>query len=396
MAEPGGRGATANPSAVVFLCMLAGQAALLVLSPMLPTVAAHFGVSTAAAGQLRTVSGATAGLSALAVGLLASRIGVRALLAAGLSLIGAGSLLSAAAPTYLVLAAAQLPIGAGLAFVLGGALAAADEWAPPGQRARVVSWALLGPPAAWVLGMPVAGFLIDISWRAAWVAVPFAASIAAAVALRGSRRDTTEHDPEHAWRRAWHRPGVAAWAVGELSASAAWTGTLVYAGALFIESYGSSAATVGLVLAGGAIAYMPGNFLARRVVDRLARELLIVVALASAAVVYVLGAVRPGVAVSFAVFAVLACLAGARTIAGSTYGLDRAPGEKLVAMSLRAAALQFGYLIGAAAGGVALSLGGYRALGAVMAGLFSFAAVPHLVWRPGSIGITDEPVGARP
>jgi MFS transporter, DHA1 family, inner membrane transport protein len=396
MAEPGGRGPAQSASAVVFLCMFAGQAALLVLSPMLPTVAAHFDVSTATAGQLRTVSGATAGVAALTVGLLAGRVGVRALLAAGLALLGAGSLLSAVAPSFLLLAAAQLPIGVGLALVLGGALAAADEWAPPGQRARVVSWALLGPPAAWVLGMPVTGFLTEVSWRLPWVAVPFAASVAAGIALHGRPRDASDHDPEHAWRRAWHRPGVAAWAVGELSASAAWTGTLVYAGALFIESYGTSAAVVGLILAGAAVAYMPGNFLARRHVDRLARPLLIWVALASGAVVATLGAARPGVAWSFAVFATLAFLAGARTIAGSTYGLDRAPEEKLVVMSLRAAALQFGYLVGSATGGLALTLGGYPALGAVLAALFALAAVPHLLTPAGRDTAPRDLTGVTP
>jgi predicted MFS family arabinose efflux permease len=231
----------------------------------------------------------------------------------GLVLLAAGSLLSAVTPSFLLLAVAQLPIGVGLAFVLGGALAAADEWAPPGRRARVVSWALLGPPAAWVLGMPVTGFLTEVSWRLPWVAVPFAASVAAGVALRGGPRVASEHDPAHAWRRAWHRPGVAAWAVGELSASAAWTGTLVYAGALFIESYGTSAALVGVILAGAAVAYMPGNVLARRHVDRLARPLLIWVALASGGVVATLGAARPGVAGSFAAVPHLLTQAGRET-----------------------------------------------------------------------------------
>ena len=370
---------TRNPSPVVFLCMFAGQAALLVLSPMLPTVAEHFGVSTASAGQLRAVSGVSAGLSALAVGIVASRVGVRTLLGAGLGLLAAGSLASAAAPTFALLAAAQLPIGAGLALVLGGALAAADEWAPPGGRARVLSWALLGPPAAWVVGMPITGLLTETSWRLPWVAVPFAAAVAAGVALRGRPRDVPQHDPGHAWSRAWHRPGLVGWAVGELAAAAAWTGTLIYIGAFFVETYGLSATAVGLILAGAALAYMPGNFAARRYVDRAALPMLVTLALAAAVVVAALGTLRPGVAGSFVLFAVLACLNGGRTIAGSSYGLDCAPREKVVVSSLRAAALQFGYLIGAAAGGAALSGGGYPALGVVLSVLFAFASAALVV-----------------
>ena len=42
-----------GPSTVLFLCLFTSQAALLVLSPILPEVAREFGVSTATAGQLR-------------------------------------------------------------------------------------------------------------------------------------------------------------------------------------------------------------------------------------------------------------------------------------------------------------------------------------------------------
>jgi hypothetical protein len=55
-----------RPSAVLFLCLFASQAARLVLSPILPEIAREFDVSTATAGQLRPISGATGGLSAVA------------------------------------------------------------------------------------------------------------------------------------------------------------------------------------------------------------------------------------------------------------------------------------------------------------------------------------------
>ena len=42
-----------HASAVLFACLFASQSALLVLSPILVDVAREFGVSAAAAGQLR-------------------------------------------------------------------------------------------------------------------------------------------------------------------------------------------------------------------------------------------------------------------------------------------------------------------------------------------------------
>ena len=51
-----------QPRVVLFAALFASQAGLLVLSPILPELARELGVSTAAAGQLRTVSGATGGM----------------------------------------------------------------------------------------------------------------------------------------------------------------------------------------------------------------------------------------------------------------------------------------------------------------------------------------------
>jgi hypothetical protein len=54
-----------SPSVVLFACLFASQSGMLVLSPILVDVAREFGVSTATAGQLRSISGATGGVTAL-------------------------------------------------------------------------------------------------------------------------------------------------------------------------------------------------------------------------------------------------------------------------------------------------------------------------------------------
>ena len=50
-------------------CLFVSQAALLVLSPVLPELARELGVSTATAGQLRSLSGLTGGLTAVLLAL---------------------------------------------------------------------------------------------------------------------------------------------------------------------------------------------------------------------------------------------------------------------------------------------------------------------------------------
>jgi MFS family permease len=161
-------------------------------------------------------------------------------------------------------------------------------------------------------------------------------------------------------------------------AQSGWGATLVYAGALFIQSYGLSTAQTGVLLGLAALGYFPGTLLARRHAERHARGLLVVLGLVAAAGTALLGLVRPSPLVSFVLFAACMAAIGGRTIAGSAFGLDAAPDQRVAVMGLRAAAVQFGYLLGAAAGGVALAMGGYGLLGAILGVLFLLGVAPHL------------------
>ena len=379
-----------HPARTLFLAMFAGQAGFMVMAPILPEISREFAISTASAGQLRLVSAAAGGATALAIAPLARRTALRSLLMLGLGLLAAGSAASALAPKFSVLVAAQLGVGAGLGIVVSAALAAAAEWAPTEGRARVVSWALLGQPAAWVAGMPVAGVAGDLDWRLAWIAVPFLASLLAIAAVRRRPRDTRAAAPAGSWRRVLKNPHVAGWALGELLAFAAWGGTLVFSGALFIESYGASAAGAGLLLAIGAAAYFPGNLLVRRHLSTAAPPVLASFGLALAIGVAAFGIVRPGIGFSAALFALLVFLAGGRTLAGSATGLDAAPEQKMAVTSIRGAATQFGYLLGTGVAGVALAVGGYPALGLAQGAMFAAGAL-----APIGIPAVIKPRGAR-
>src|SRR5215211_1209530 len=372
-----------RPAPVLFATMFASQASFLVLTAILPELAGDFGVSTATAGQARTLAAVTGGVTALALGRLGRHLGVRELLLLGLSLIAVGSLASALAPNLAAFALGQAAIGAAAAILLSAGVAAAGEWAAAGQRARVLSWALLGQPAAWVVGMPLIGVISQLDWRFAWLAAPLAASLVAlpAVALQpggaGRLPGAAEVTPA-ATEPAWRRPAVAQWAIGELMAYSGWGATLVYAGALFIESYGLSAAEAGVLLGAAALGYFPGTLLSRRHAEHHARTLLVVLGLTAAAGTALFGLARPSPAASLVLFAACMAAIGGRTIAGSAFGLDAAPDQRVAVMGLRAAAVQFGYLLGAAAGGGALATGGYGLLGATLGVLFLLGVAPHL------------------
>jgi MFS transporter, DHA1 family, inner membrane transport protein len=374
-----------RPSPVLFACLFASQAGLLVLSPVLPDIAHEFGISTGTAGQLRTISGATGGLTALAIALARRRPSLRALLRRGAALLLAGSLLSTVAPSFAVLAVAQGVTGVGIGLLVAIAIAAAGEWSSAQERPRTLAWAIAGMPASWIVGMPVAGAAASLGWRMSWL-VPAAAALAV-LGLLQLRCADTPTERSGAATAAWRRPEVARFTAAELLANAAWASVLTYSGALLVESYGASRDTVAFGLSAVAAAMVPGTFLGRRWAPAATTSTLVGLTVAQAGLVTALGIVRPDPSVTLALLMAMAFTNGWRSVIASTVGMDSAPDDKVTVMAMRASANQFGYLLGAATGALALAIGEFAAFGIALAGLFGLGALLHM----GTIGRTPVP-----
>jgi predicted MFS family arabinose efflux permease len=323
-------------SFLLFLCVFAAQSGLIALSPVLVEVANDLDVSTAAAGQLRTVAGLAAGFTALALPLAARRHSLRRLLVGGAGLLAAGSLASAAAPSFALLALAQVPVGIAVATLLTGATAAAAEWVSGPDRTRVLAWTLTGNPAAWIVGMPAIGLLGGSSWRYGLLALPLPAALAAAFAANRGPRSQPDGGSAGGLRSALADPELRRWALGELAANSAWLGILVYSGALFTESYGTSPAATGAILALAAAAFVAGNLTFRGVAGEDVRGALVQLALGMALLAGLLGSVRTSAPVSALLFAAASFLGGGRTLLGNVHGLNTARERRVAAMAARA------------------------------------------------------------
>jgi DHA1 family inner membrane transport protein len=376
-----GFGADGAVSATLFASLFAAQAGVIAVTPLLADLAADLEVSTAVAGQLRTVTGLAAGVTALALGWTSRRIGLGRQLLVASMLLALGSLASAAAPTFALLALAQVPVGVAVGALTSAATVAAAEWVPPERRTRVLSWALIGQPAAWIVGMPLVGFLGQLSWRLAWLGLPFVAAVLAGAALARRAHMPSPASRPVPLRTALAIPTVARWLGAETLANTAWAGTLVYSGALFVEAYDLSTATTGVVLAVGAAAYVAGNRVARRLQSFGPRNTLAGFTLVLTVAIGAFDSARMSFALSVGLFSIAAFAAGARTLLSSAYGLAVPTELRTAMMGSRAASMQLGYLVGASAGGLALLAGGYAALGLLFALLFLASALllaaPH-------------------
>jgi len=362
-------------AAVLFLCLFAGQAGAIALAPVLAEVARDLEVSTAEVGQLRTVASLAAAVTALVLGRLAAGVALGRQLLGGALMLAIGALASAAAPGIALLAVAQVPVGSGIAVLTTAGTLAAAEWVPAERRAATLSWALIGQPAAWIVGMPLLGFVGERSWRYAWLVLPLTAALLAGAALVGRGRTPRASTTPPRMGAALAVPGIRRWLAAELLANTAWAGTLVYAGALFVESYEASPALAGGVLAGGAVAYVTGNLAFRPFAEHEPRRLLSGLSIGLAVATALFGIVRPSLGASAALFSFAAFCAGGRTLLASAYGLSAPQEVRAAAVALRAAAMQFSYFTGSFTAGAALAVGGYGAFGATIGALFLAAAL---------------------
>jgi DHA1 family inner membrane transport protein len=384
-----------SPAVVLFLALFASQAGVLVLSPILSDVADEFGVSIAAAGQVRFLAAPLAAIVALVAGRTLSRFSPRTLLAAGAGLVAVGSVASAAAPSFALLAVAQVPTWAGAATLTAAGIAAAGAWSEPERRMKVVAQALAGAPAAWIVGMPLIGAVAEVHWRLVFLALPLPAALLAAVALASRPTDAPIGGVRASFAGLLGRPYARRWALGELLASSAWSGTLVFSGALFTEVYGASASETGIALSVVAAAFLLGNQVGGRLGPARARRTMLEASVAASLGVALTWAFLPGVAVTVVLMSLAGFVTAARTVSATAYGFAVSGDLGREVGAIRAATMQAGYLIGSSVGGLALAVGGFQTLALAFGGLFVASTLPHVcVRRPTCAArFAPQPVG---
>ena len=394
VAPAGLRDRLASPALVLFLALFASQSGVLVLSPILSDVADDFGVSIATAGQLRIVAAPLAAAVALLAARSLVRFSPRALLGAGSALVSLGSVASALAPSFAALVLAQVPLWAGISLLLTAAIAASAAWSTPESRTRVVASMYAGPPTAWIVGMPLIGVVAEVDWRLAFLVLPLPAALLAGFAAAGRPHDAPLAATGTSLRDLLRRPAPRRWALGELLATSAWAGTLVYSGALLTDGYGMTTTATGVALAAVAVAYLLGNQRAGRSSPDRARSTMLATSVVGAAAVVLTWAFTPAVAVTLVVFAISGAMVATRTVVATVYGFSVAGNLGREVAAARAVTTQLGYLVGSLAGGAAFALGGFPALAAAFGGLLLASTLPYGPSDPA--GVPSWPRPRRP
>jgi predicted MFS family arabinose efflux permease len=371
-----------RPLIPLVLSTIAAQASIAVLVPIVVEVGRDLDASVSAIGQSRTVLAVTAVVASLFIGPLIDRLGVRPLLTWGSALGLLGAAASAAAPSLPLYLVAHVITGTGVACLLSAGFAGVGAWFPEGEMARPMGFVVGAQSVSWIIGIPTIGILTDaVSWHLAY-AVPGViclASLAAAL-LSPVERDAPAEPPpgEREGLRAVYRDRSARrWTLAELVAYSAWTAELTYIGAFYIQTYDVSEATVGFLLAIGSVAFAISTLSTARLTERFERRRLIVcAALGMGGMIAVIMNVTPAVAFTACLFFPMALMAGLRSTASSSLGLDQLRAQPGSMMAARTASAQLGYMFGALIGGAVLALADFGELGFVLlAGMATSAAL---------------------
>jgi len=169
---------------VLLLSRLALNMQMRVIYPFLPAISRGLGVPLGTTSLLLTAR-AIANLSSPLYGALSDRYGRRALMLAGLVILTTGTLFVALAPSFGAVLIAVAFLSLCKAVYDPAVLAYLGDTVAYERRGRMMGILALMWPTSWLIGVPLAGFLIDrVNWRAPFIMIFFLGVLSLGLTLR--------------------------------------------------------------------------------------------------------------------------------------------------------------------------------------------------------------------
>jgi predicted MFS family arabinose efflux permease len=241
---------------LLFLVRTVINTAFRIIYPFLPSMARGLGISLTAASRLVTLR-MVAGMGAPFLGPLADRHGRRRIMEIALLLFTLASLVLAGLGTFTAAAVAFTLYGLSKALYYPAVHAYVGDAVPYDKRGRAVGVIELSWSAAWLLGVPASGFLIErFGWRAPWavlIALGLLGTWLTQVGLPPTCRSTTHDDSKPfvasmiaTWRSLLHRRAVVCLLLTSFLQILAIEIPFIVYGAWLEAAFGLSLTTLGL------------------------------------------------------------------------------------------------------------------------------------------------------
>jgi predicted MFS family arabinose efflux permease len=372
--------------AILLLIFFLGTSDSQMISPLLPYIAAEFGVPVGDVGRLMGPAYAlAAATAALLIGPVSDRYGRRRFLLYGSVLFGASLLIVAVSRDVYSLASVRLLTGLAAGTFSTCAIAYVGDYFPYERRGVAMSVVQAGYFAALVFGVPVANLLAQWqSWRASFALFGIISAVAfflVAALLPEDRHQMAEHHAESGSRSHFENmkllfargDRVAAIAAAFL-VSAGFVGFIFYLGSWLKKSLELSTNQINLFFASVGVAALIGGLVAGPVADKFGkRGLSIMSTLVLAAMLFTIPRLGWGALlfVSFLFAALAFAFRQGPLQALATEMVPRSARGAFVAV--RNTASQMGIAVSTALSGLLYDGAGYAAVG-LMSGAVTLAA----------------------
>ena len=173
---------TAGTLSALWLMVFTAASQTIIVTPILPLIAAELGVAVGALGPLVSVYSVVLAAAALVMGPVSDRVGRNRVMLIGSGVLAVVLAGHGFADTYPRLLAARVLAGAGGGMLSGAAVSYVGDAFPYARRGWATGWVMSGVPFGLVLGIPLGRILAaGLGFRAPFVS--FAAVMAVAFVL---------------------------------------------------------------------------------------------------------------------------------------------------------------------------------------------------------------------
>ena len=345
------------------------RAGMLMLGPLLVDLADDFDTSVSVAGQLAAATFITWGITAPLVGPISDTYGRRPVLLTGVLLMALGILGSGAAWNFASLLALRLITGIGSAMIPPTIMAAMADSLPPEKVGKAVgfitasSWvgvalgvpaiALIGHIGGWRLPFYITGGLSLTVWMMLWMWLP------------SSQRNLGQNiNLFNRFKDIGRRSAPWYVLIANAAQQAALLGLMTYFAAYMIEIYGWDKASTAPGLAMLGVGAVIGSFAGGMIAGRARRlEWLVVVSLSGGLLTGLLFSLDISAWIVVAMAFVVSVLVSVSMPVQMTLMMHLAGQSRGTAGGMFSTSNQLGGVVGASAGGLMLSLGGFSAVG---------------------------------
>jgi predicted MFS family arabinose efflux permease len=262
---------------VIALTSFAASLSTRALDPVLPHVAADFGVSIATAAAFSAVYAFTFAIVQPAVGAAADLFGKARLMIACLVLLGIANILGAMAGSFPLLFASRILAGIASGGIFPVALGLTSDLVAPDKRQVAIGRTLAGSMTGNLLGASLSGLIGDfLGWRGVLVVLGGLAALTSVAVAAGFRGAQLTRPPKtdlsmlkHGYRTIFSNPNAAICYAAVFIEGCCVLGLFPYIAQFLVDLGQPSLSIAGLVIAGFAIGGLVYTLTVSRFLPRL-------------------------------------------------------------------------------------------------------------------------------